>query len=36
MIDKTQEQPNNRPRRCLGWRTPNEVFFGPDAPVAEA
>jgi transposase, IS30 family len=19
---------NNRPRKCLGWRTPYEVFFG--------
>ncbi len=35
-LRRVEEQLNNRPRRCLGWRTPNEVFFGPDAPVAEA
>ena len=23
---------NNRPRACLGYRTPNEVFFGDSAP----
>ena len=28
-------QLNNRPRHCLGWRTPNEVFFGADAPLVK-
>ena len=25
---------NNRPRKCLGFKTPNQVFFGIDPPVA--
>jgi len=25
---------NNRPRKCLGWKTPNQVFFGINPPVA--
>ena len=25
---------NNRPRKCLGMQTPNQVFFGIDPPVA--
>ena len=25
---------NNRPRKCLGFKTPNEVFFGTHSPVA--
>jgi len=25
---------NNRPRKCLGFKTPNEVFFGTYSPVA--
>lgn len=25
---------NNRPRKCLGFKTPNEVFFGTCSPVA--
>jgi len=25
---------NNRPRKCLGMKTPNQVFFGIDPPVA--
>ena len=25
---------NNRPRQCLGIKTPNQVFFGLDPPVA--
>ena len=27
---------NNRPRKCLGMKTPNQVFFGIDPPVALA
>lgn len=27
---------NNRPRKCLGWKTPNQVFFGINPPVALA
>ena len=25
---------NNRPRKCLGYKTPNQVFFGIKPPVA--
>lgn len=27
-IQTAMERLNNRPRKCLGYRTPNEVFFG--------
>lgn len=27
---------NNRPRKCLGFKTPNQVMFGIDPPVALA
>ena len=27
---------NNRPRKCLGYKTPNQVFFGLNPPVALA
>ncbi|MCI0500137.1 MAG: IS30 family transposase [Epsilonproteobacteria bacterium] len=27
-IKKIEDKLNNRPRKSLGWRTPNEVFFG--------
>ena len=30
------EKLNNRPRKCLGFKTPNQVFFGIDPPVALA
>jgi IS30 family transposase len=33
-IYEVQEKLNNRPRKCLGWRTPNEVFLKPTAIVA--
>jgi len=26
-IQKAMDRLNNRPRKCLGYRTPNEVFF---------
>ncbi|HEV58164.1 MAG TPA: IS30 family transposase, partial [Phycisphaerales bacterium] len=25
---------NDRPRKCLGMKTPNQVFFGINPPVA--
>ena len=25
---------NNRPRKCLGFKTPNQVFFGIKPPIA--
>jgi len=25
---------NNRPRKCLGFKTPTQVFFDSDIPVA--
>ena len=30
------EKLNNRPRKCLGYKTPNQVFFGINPPVALA
>ena len=30
------QQLNDRPRHCLEWRTPNEVFFGPDSSEVKA
>ena len=27
---------NNRPRKCLDYKTPNQVFFGVNPPVALA
>jgi IS30 family transposase len=27
---------NNRPRKCLGFKTPNQLFFGLNQPVAMA
>ena len=32
--NKVVDKLNNRPRRCLGFETPNQVFFGADPPVA--
>ena len=29
-VDRAVDLLNNRPRKCLGWRTPAEVFFAPD------
>ncbi|MCD8126909.1 MAG: IS30 family transposase [Clostridiales bacterium] len=26
-LQEVEDLINNRPRKCLGWRTPNEVFF---------
>ena len=33
-IYEVQEKLNNRPRKCLGWYSPNEVFSNPTAIVA--
>ena len=33
-IEEVREKLNNRPRKCLGWRTPNEVISDPAAIVA--
>ena len=32
--NRVMDKLNNRPRRCLGFETPNQVFFGADPPVA--
>jgi len=34
-IQNAMDRLNNRPRKCLGYRTPNQVFFDK-APVALA
>ena len=33
-VDQIMNKLNNRPRKCLGYKTPNQVFFGIDPPVA--
>lgn len=33
-IQTVMDKLNNRPRKCLGFKTPNQVFFGIDPPVA--
>jgi len=35
-IQRVMDKLNNRPRKCLGFKTPNQVFFGIDPPVALA
>jgi len=35
-IDKVMDRLNNRPRKCLGIKTPNQVFFGIKPSVALA
>ncbi len=35
-IQKAMDKLNNRPRKCLGMKTPNQVFFGINPPVALA
>ena len=32
--NRVMDKLNNRPRKCLGFKTPNQVFFGTDPPVA--
>ena len=33
-VQKVMDKLNNRPRKCLGFKTPNQVFFGINTPVA--
>lgn len=35
-IEKVMDRLNNRPRKCLGIKTPNQVFFGFKPTVALA
>ena len=35
-IQKVMDRLNNRPRKCLGFKTPNQIFFGINPPVALA
>jgi len=35
-VDSIMDSLNNRPRKCLGFRTPNQVLFGIDPPIALA
>lgn len=35
-IQAVMDKLNNRPRKCLGMKTPNQVFFGINPPVALA
>lgn len=35
-ISRAMDKLNNRPRKCLSMKTPNQVFFGIDPPVALA
>ena len=33
-VNRVMDKLNNRPRKCLGFKTPNQVFFETDPPVA--
>ncbi|MET0105709.1 MAG: IS30 family transposase [Sedimenticola sp.] len=35
-IQRVMDKLNNRPRKCLGMKTPNQVFFGINPPVVLA
>ena len=35
-IQRVMDRLNNRPRKCLGFKTPNQVLFGINPPVALA
>jgi IS30 family transposase len=35
-VVKIIEKVNNRPRKCLGFKTPNQLFLGPKQHVALA
>jgi|TARA_B100000315_G_C14457225_1_gene531982 hypothetical protein len=35
-IDKVKDKLSNRPRKCLGFQTPNHVFFEIKSAVALA
>jgi IS30 family transposase len=33
-VKKVMDKINNRPKKCLGFKTPNQVFLGIKPPVA--
>ena len=33
-VQAVMDKLNNRPRKCLGFKTPNQVFLGINPPVA--
>jgi IS30 family transposase len=35
-VAKIIEKINSRPRKCLGFKTPNQLFLGPNQHVALA
>jgi IS30 family transposase len=35
-IQRIMVKLNNRPRKCLGYKTPNQAFLGMNPPVALA
>ena len=35
-VQEVMDKLNNRPRKCLGFKTPNQVLFGINPPVALA
>ena len=35
-VNNIMDRLNNRPRKCLGFRTPNQVLFGINPPIALA
>jgi IS30 family transposase len=35
-IQRVMDKLNNRPRKCLGFKTPNQILFGINPPVALA
>jgi IS30 family transposase len=35
-VAKIIERINSRPRKCLGFKTPNQLFLGPKLHVALA
>ena len=34
IMDVIMDRLNNRPRKCLGFKTPNQLFSGIKPPVA--
>lgn len=36
MVQRIMDKLNNRPRKCLDFKTPNQVLFGIDPPIALA
>jgi IS30 family transposase len=35
-IQRVMDKLHNCPRKCLGFKTPNQVFFGINPPIALA